>query len=75
MADKPSALLVEESLASGKQVTNQTLSHGGYRRTLANMRLLDGTHVNYELVNNGLCWWYRKYAPADSDLERLEKDA
>ena len=29
------------------------------------MRLLDGTHVNYTLVKDGWCWWYRKYAPGD----------
>jgi micrococcal nuclease len=37
--------------------------------------LSDGTHVNQELVKGGWCWWYRKYAPADSVLEKLEKDA
>jgi endonuclease YncB( thermonuclease family) len=24
--------------------------------------LLDGTNVNQELVKDGWCWWYRKYA-------------
>ena len=23
----------------------------------------DGTRVNDELVQDGWCWWYRKYAP------------
>jgi endonuclease YncB( thermonuclease family) len=37
--------------------------------------LLDGTHVNHELVKDGWCWWYRKYAPDDTELEALEKAA
>jgi micrococcal nuclease len=37
--------------------------------------LLDGTNVNQELVKQGWWWWYRKYAPLDTELERLEKDA
>ena len=35
----------------------------------------DGTHVNHELAKDGWCWWYRKYAPGDLDLEKLEKEA
>jgi nuclease-like protein len=37
--------------------------------------LPDGTHVNHTLVKDGWCWWYRKYAPGNSELEKLEKDA
>jgi endonuclease YncB( thermonuclease family) len=36
---------------------------------------MDGTHVNHTLVKAGWCWWYRKYAPGDTVLEGLEKDA
>ena len=32
-------------------------------------------NVNHTLVKAGWCWWYRKYAPADTVLERLEQDA
>lgn len=35
----------------------------------------DGTNVNHMLVKDGWCWWYRKYAPGDTELERLEKEA
>ena len=35
----------------------------------------DGMNLNQELVKQGWCWWYRKYAPADTVLEGLEKDA
>ena len=27
------------------------------------------------LVKEGWCWWYRKYAPQDAELERLEREA
>jgi endonuclease YncB( thermonuclease family) len=37
--------------------------------------LPDGTNVNHELVKNGWCWWYRKYAPGDVIQEELEKRA
>ncbi len=44
-------------------------------RTIADVLLPEGTHVNYALVKDGACWWYRKYAPGDVVLEGLEKDA
>jgi micrococcal nuclease len=31
--------------------------------------------VNPELVKEGWCWWYRKYVPGDTVLERLVKEA
>jgi endonuclease YncB( thermonuclease family) len=37
--------------------------------------LLDGTNVNQTLVEDGWCWWYRKYAPGDTVPEGLEKEA
>ena len=32
-------------------------------------------NINHELVKDGWCWWYRKYAPGDTELEKLEKNA
>lgn len=58
-----------------KQVTLKTHGHDKYRRTLADVLLPDGTNVNQELVKEGWCWWYRKYAPADIELEKLEREA
>jgi endonuclease YncB( thermonuclease family) len=46
-----------------------------YRRTLADVFLRDGTNVNHMLVKDEWCWWYRKYAPRDTVLERLEHEA
>ena len=50
-------------------------SFPGHLRTLANPLLTDGVNLNQELVNQGWCWWYRKYAPGDTVLEGLEKEA
>ena len=63
------------ALVFGKEVTLQTHGHDKYGRTLADVLLPDGTNVNHELVKDGWCWWYRKYAPGDVELERLEKAA
>ena len=53
----------------------QTFGKDKYGRTLAEVRLLDGTNLNHTLVKDGWCWWYRKYAPGDTVLEGLEKGA
>jgi len=37
--------------------------------------LSDGTNVNHTLFKDGWCWWYRKYAPLNTELEALEKAA
>jgi micrococcal nuclease len=63
------------ALVFGKQVTLQTYGYDKYKRTLADVFLPDGTNVNHELVKQGWCWWYRKYAPGNIELERLEQDA
>ena len=33
------------------------------------------SNVNHALVKDGWCWWYRKYAPGSTTLERLEVEA
>src|SRR5215475_3613720 len=62
-------------LVFGKQVTLQTHGLDKYGRTIADVLLPNGTNVNHQLVKDGWCWWYRKYAPGDTILEGLEKDA
>jgi micrococcal nuclease len=69
------AKLAVADLAFGKEVTVKTHGLDKYKRTLADLFLPDGTNVNYTLVKEGWCWWYRKYAPGDTVLERLEKNA
>ena len=62
-------------LVFGKQVTLQTHGLDEYGRTIGDVILPDGMNLNQELVRQGLCWWYRKYAPGDTVLEGLEKEA
>ena len=63
------------ALVFGKDVILQTHGQDKYRRTLGDVILPDGTNLNQELVKDGWCWWYRKYAPGDTVLEGLEKEA
>jgi endonuclease YncB( thermonuclease family) len=63
------------TLVFGKEVILQTHGHDKAGRTLADVLLPDGTHVNHTLVKNGWCWWYRKYAPRNTELARLEQNA
>ena len=39
------------------------------------MLLPDWTNANQTLAKDGWCWWYRKYAPGDTGLEGLEREA
>ena len=63
------------ALVFEKEVTLHTLGKDKYGRTIADVLLPDETNVNHELVKEGWCWWYRKYAPGDTVLEGLERDA
>lgn len=62
-------------LAFGKDVTLQIHGLDKYKRTIADVTLPDGRMLNQELVKDGWCWWYRKYAPNDTALEKLESEA
>ena len=63
------------AMVLGKEVLLQTHGRDRSGRILADVRLPDGTHVNYTLVKNGWCWWYREHAPRNTELARLEKHA
>ncbi len=62
-------------LVFDKNVTLETHGKDKYGRTTADVTLPDGTNVNHRLVKDGWCWWYRKYAPLNTELEQLEKSA
>jgi endonuclease YncB( thermonuclease family) len=62
-------------LALGKAVTVTDLGRDKYYRLLGDVVLPDGRLLNHELVREGFCWWYRKYAPGDTVLAGLEKEA
>ena len=74
-SDGKRAKQAASDLVYGKEITLQTHGQDMYRRTLGDVFLSDGTNVNQELVKQGWCWLYRKYAPLDTELEKLEKDA
>ena len=63
------------ALVFGRDVMLDTHGQDKYGRILADVMVRDGTNVNHELVKEGWCWWYRKYAPGDTILEGLESDA
>ena len=63
------------ALVYGKDVTIQTYGLDKYKRTIGDVTLPDGRNLNQELVQEGMCWWYRKYAAGDTMLERLEAEA
>ena len=46
-------------------MTFQTHGLAKYGRNLPHVILLDGLNLNLELVKDGWCWWYRKYAPGN----------
>ena len=58
-----------------QKIMRQTHGHDKYKHTLANVILPDGMSLNKELVKQGWCWWYRKYAPGNTVLEGLETEA
>jgi Staphylococcal nuclease homologue len=55
-------------LVLGGEVTLQTYGKDKYGRTLADVLLPDWMNLNQELVKQGWCWWYRRYAPGDMVL-------
>lgn len=62
-------------LAHEKTVTLRTHGKDRYGRTIAEVILPDGRNLNHEIVRAGLAWWFRKYAPNDDELSRLEAEA
>jgi len=63
------------ALVFGKEVTLETYGQDKYGRTVADVLLPDGININHELVKEGWCWWYRKYASGNTELEKLEEEA
>jgi endonuclease YncB( thermonuclease family) len=62
-------------LVAGETVTVQAHEKDKYGRTVATLVLKDGRNVNHLMVQDGMAWWYRKYAPKDHELEDLEAKA
>lgn len=59
----------------GKIVSVEVLDIDKYGRMVAWVKMKDGRVLNEEIVRAGMGWWYRKYAPENKTLERLEAEA
>jgi micrococcal nuclease len=62
-------------MAFGKEVTIRPVDTDRYGRTVAVVILPDGKSLNREMVEQGMAWWYREYAPRDVILNRAEVSA
>lgn len=62
-------------LAFGRMVTVRTEGRDRYGRVVAWVELPDGRLLNEILVAEGLAWHYRRYAPREARLARLEQEA
>jgi endonuclease YncB( thermonuclease family) len=77
-ADQPygaEATETTKTLALNIEVTVTPITTDRYGRTVAEVTLQDGRSLAHELVKAGACWWFRKYAPNDVELKRLETEA
>jgi len=62
-------------LAFGKEVKVEARGQDRYGRTIGDVFLQDGSNLNHEIVRAGFAWWFRRYAPKDKELEKLESGA
>lgn len=63
----------------GEMIFKQTVrvvirSKDRYGRSVADL-YLGSKHVNQEMVRAGMAWWFRRYAPRDTELRELEERA
>jgi micrococcal nuclease len=70
-----SAKQTAPELSFGKTVTITERDKDRYGRTVADVVLPDGRDMGREMVGQGYAWHYRKYAPNDGILARLETSA
>jgi endonuclease YncB( thermonuclease family) len=61
--------------AKNRLVVVRAVDEDSYGRIVAWVSLPDGRLLNHVLVAEGLAWRYRRYAPDDVDLIRLESEA
>lgn len=62
-------------LGFSMDVTLQILGKDKHGRVVADVLLPDERNLSQTLVQQGWCWWDRKQAPGDTQLEALEKEA
>jgi endonuclease YncB( thermonuclease family) len=54
-------------LAAGQTVTLRVTDTDRYGRIVAEVILPGGKNLNHEVVRAGLAWWFRRYAPRDTE--------
>jgi endonuclease YncB( thermonuclease family) len=59
---------------SGKQVAVQLKDEKTYDRVVGEL-FVDGQSLSRKLLEFGLAWWNRKYAPDNPDFKHLEEEA
>jgi endonuclease YncB( thermonuclease family) len=62
-------------LVAGQRVTVEPTDRDGHGRLVAELVLPDGRRLTHELVRAGYAWWFRRVAPVDGALARLEVEA
>jgi endonuclease YncB( thermonuclease family) len=62
-------------LVFGKEVRVEVKGRDRYGRTIGQVFLPDRSNLSHEIVKAGFAWWFRRYAPQDRTLEKLERDA
>jgi endonuclease YncB( thermonuclease family) len=62
-------------LVFGQTVTVRVHDTDRYGRLVGEVLLPNGRSLNHELVAAGLAWWYKRYAPNDATLAKLEAEA
>jgi hypothetical protein len=69
------AWLGQTKASCGCPPPNNFFSHTTSHTNPAKMRFYLMVSTQSWLVRDGWCWWYRKCAPSDTVLERLENEA
>lgn len=59
----------------GKNVRVHPHARDRYGRVVADVYLEDDSRLNTLLVREGLAWWYKAYAPNDTELQHAEAQA
>jgi len=71
----PQATEFTRGLADKQEVIVTDFGRDKYQRIIGLITLTDGRNLNQELVRQGFCWWYQKYAQSDAVLKQLEQQA
>lgn len=64
-----------KTLLERKELEIDIIEEDDFGRWVANVYLPDGRLANQEIVAAGYAWWFKRYAPHDTTLSRLEQDA